>query len=127
MFEIKIIASNAEELGNDLRDLLNTVGGVLSNSVTVPVATLAVAPEIAQTAPIQPQMQPPVQTVPTTAVTEKYTLPQIQLALGSMVDAGRREELQQLLSAFGVSAIMELPEESYPALVAALREKGVQV
>jgi len=83
---------------------------------TAPAAAPAQAP-----APTQP----PAPAVPTT--TQTYTMEQLAVAATQLVDAGRREELVQLLSQFGVSALTQLPKEQYGAFATALRQMGAKI
>lgn len=83
---------------------------------TAPAAAPAQAP-----APTQP----PAPAVPTT--TQTYTMEQLAVAATQLVDAGRREELVQLLRQFGVEALTQLPKEQYGAFVTALRQMGAKI
>lgn len=81
-----------------------------------------------QTAPVQqtPVQQTPVQqTVPTQAQT--YTMDQLAIAATQLMDAGKREELVNLLAQFGVQALMALPKEQYGAFATALRSMGARI
>lgn len=69
--------------------------------------------------------QPAPQTVPTTATT--YTMDQLAVAATQLSDAGKRDELLQILASFGVQALTQLPQEQYPAFAAKLRELGAQI
>lgn len=64
-------------------------------------------------------------TVPTTAQT--YTMEQLAVAATQLVDAGRREELVQLLGQFGVQALTMLPKEQYGAFATQLRTMGAKI
>lgn len=70
-----------------------------------------------------PQEQP--KTVPTS--TPSYTFDQLAVAATQLVDAGRREELVQLLHSFGVQALTALPKEQYGAFATKLREMGAKI
>lgn len=76
-----------------------------------------------------PQLQvvPTAQTqaVPTSAPT--YTRDQLAVAATQLVDAGRREDLVQLLATFGAPALMSLPQEQYGAFATKLREMGAKI
>lgn len=63
--------------------------------------------------------------VPTSEVT--YTIDQLAVAATQLVDAGKRDELLQLLSEFGVQALTALPRELYGAFATKLREKGAKI
>lgn len=79
-------------------------------------------------APVQqaPQMQQPVpQQMPTQQVT--YTAEQLAVAATQLVDAGKRNDLVQLLQSFGVSALSLLPKEKYGEFAIALRQMGAKL
>lgn len=87
-----------------------------------------VQPTPVQPAPVvQPPMQqaPTPQAVPTSAPT--YTMDQLAKAATQLMDAGKREDLLQLLSSFGASALMQVPQEQYGAFATKLREMGAQI
>ncbi|ASJ54886.1 hypothetical protein BP422_15715 [Brevibacillus formosus] len=63
--------------------------------------------------------------VPTEAPT--YTIDQLAVAATQLVDAGRREELVQLLSAFGVQTLTALPKEQFGAFATHLRAMGAKI
>jgi len=73
----------------------------------------------------QPTLQEQPQAVPTSA--PSYTLDQLAVAATQLVDAGRREELVQLLASFGVQALTALPKEQYGAFATKLREMGAKI
>lgn len=77
----------------------------------------------APTTPASQQQQP--QAVPTSAPT--YTFDQLAVAATQLMDAGRMADLQQLLSSFGVQALMELPETQFGAFATKLRELGAKI
>jgi len=75
--------------------------------------------------PVQQPAQPPVQAVPTSAPT--YTMEQLAVAATPLIDGGRRQELVNLLAAFGVRALTELPKERYGEFATALRQLGAKI
>ncbi len=89
----------------------------------VPTATPAVQEQTQQ----PPQAAPvaPPQAVPT--ATTSYSMDQLAVAATQLVDAGRRDELIQLLSSFGVQALTALPKEQYGAFATKLREMGAKI
>lgn len=89
---------------------------------TTPTPTPTSTPE--QPAQAQAPEQPS-QTVPTAA--QSYTMEQLAVAATQLVDAGRREELVQLLQQFGVEALTQLPKEQYGAFATALRQMGAKI
>jgi hypothetical protein len=93
----------------------------------VPIATPVMQQQPVQQ-PMQPQpMQQPIQqqAVPTSAPT--YSMDQLAVAATQLVDAGRREELLQLLASFGAPALMQLPQEMYGSFATKLREMGARI
>ncbi|NRS51001.1 hypothetical protein [Brevibacillus sp. HB2.2] len=88
-----------------------------------------------QAVPVTPSAAPPVVpgavpgvnpgAVPTEAPT--YSIDQLAVAATQLVDAGRREELVQLLSAFGVQALTALPKEQFGAFATHLRAMGAKI
>lgn len=72
-----------------------------------------------------PQSQPAPQGVPTSA--PAYSLDQLAVASTQLMDAGKRNELLQLLSTFGVAALTSLPQEQYGAFATKLRELGANI
>ncbi len=91
---------------------------------TTPTPTPTSTPEQPAQAQAQAPEQPS-QTVPTAA--QSYTMEQLAVAATQLVDAGRREELVQLLQQFGVEALTALPKEQYGAFATALRQMGAKV
>ena len=100
----------------------------------VPVEQSAVPPysaQIAQKAQLPVQAMTagavPAQGVPTTAVAQEYTQDQMAVALTGLIDTGRRELVTQILGAFGVQALTQIPKERYPELALKLREAGANI
>jgi cell division septation protein DedD len=93
------------------------------------VPTAAPTQQPAQQAPAQPVQQPTQQEQPQAVPTSapSYTLDQLAVAATQLVDAGRREELVQLLASFGVQALTALPKEQYGAFATKLREMGAKI
>lgn len=104
-----------------------TQGAPVVQPTAVPVVSQYNAQQVPPT-PVQ-QNIPPVQAAPTTVptATATYTLQQLALAGTQLVDAGRRDEVLALLSAFGVNALTELPKEQYGAYATKLREMGAKI
>jgi uncharacterized membrane protein len=124
-------------------------GPVVNSAPVAPQQAPAIAPTQIQPQPVaapvqyQPQPQPvaavpvqnpsygapapaaPVAPVPTVAPT--YTIDQLAVAATQLMDAGRKNELISLLSAFGVPALTELPKEHYGAFVTQLRSMGAKI
>lgn len=85
---------------------------------TVPVA--APAPAVA---PAANAAQAPA--VPTSA--PQYTLEMIATAGSALIDAGKMDQLMQLLSKFGVASLTELSPDNYGAMATALRALGAAI
>lgn len=116
------------------------------NPTPAPVATPAQAPgaplsatpaqmatPIAPTAPVAtpaPAVTPvanvaPAPAVPTSA--PQYTLDMIATAGSALIDAGKMDQLMQLLGKFGVASLTELAPESYGAVANELRAMGAAI
>lgn len=91
-----------------------------------PVQQSAFTPQpIAQ--PVQP-MQPTVQVPqPVPTAVQSYTMDQLAKAGTQLIDAGKLQQLQQLLASFGVQALTMLPKEQYGAFATKLRELGAKI
>ena len=85
---------------------------------TVPVATPA--PTVTPAANVAP-----VPAVPTSA--PQYTLDMIATAGSALIDAGKMDQLMQLLGKFGVVSLTELAPESYGAVANELRALGAAI
>lgn len=85
---------------------------------TVPVATPA--PAVTPAANVAPAPG-----VPTAA--PQYTLEMIATAGSALLDAGKMDQLMQLLGRFGVASLTELAPESYGAVANELRAMGAAI
>ena len=99
-----------------------------------PGAPLSATPAqtAAQIAPAVPVVQPapvanttPAPTAPTSA--PQYTLDMIATAGSALIDAGKMDQLMQLLGKFGVASLTELAPESYGAVAGELRALGATI
>ena len=99
-----------------------------------PGAPLSATPAqtAAQIAPAVPVVQPapvantaPAPTAPTSA--PQYTLDMIATAGSALIDAGKMDQLMQLLGRFGVASLTELAPESYGAVAGELRALGAAI
>lgn len=68
----------------------------------------------------------PAPAVPVTGA-PTYTLDQISRAGASLVDAGKMQQLLELLSRYGVQAVTQLQPEQYGAFATELRALGAQI
>lgn len=65
--------------------------------------------------------------IPTTAVAQEYTQEQVSIAMSGLMDAGKKDAVMQILAAFGVQALVQIPKEQYPELVMKMREAGATI
>lgn len=108
--------------------------------VPAPVPTAMPSPvpvqQPAPTASLIPPAAAPAMAAPPTAV-KKYTADELSLASRPIVEAGRQQELLDLLHSFtftdangvtrNVQNIRELPEELYPAFANGIRQLGGRI
>lgn len=143
MFEVKVTIE-APELASAINNLAAAIGGSAKPAVvaTTPVAQTAApapAPTAQPAAPVMPATMPaptpmatnapvsyPAPNVPL-AQPPKYTVDQIMAAGATLMDAGKVNELMNLLHSFGVQAVMDLKPEQLGAFATAMRELGAQI
>lgn len=138
MFEAKITIE-VPALAQAINNLAAAIGG--ANPVSFPNNTPVVAPvptpPAAQTNP-QAMAIPgpaPVANAPVSspapgvplAQPPKYTVDQIMAAGATLMDAGKVNELMNLLHSFGVQAVMDLKPEQLGAFATALRDLGAKI
>lgn len=142
MFEVKVTIE-APELASAINNLAAAISGSAKPAVaaTTPVAqTAAPAPApapVAQpaAAPAMPAPAPVATNAPVSypapnvplAQPPKYTVDQIMAAGATLMDAGKVNELMNLLHSFGVQAVMDLKPEQLGAFATAMRELGAQI
>ena len=101
-----------------------------SAPTAAPVAPMALlyqpAPAAYPSQPPMPQQPAPPTGVPVTAAPQ-YTIDQIMKAGATLMDAGRVDDLMNLLHNFGVSAVTELKPEQTGAFATALRGLGAKI
>lgn len=105
----------------------------VSPAPVTPTATPTPAPAPAVAAPA-PTAGPvsvapgntPAPAVPVTTA-PAYTLDQISRAGASLVDAGKMQQLLELLGRYGVQAVTQLQPEQYGTFVTELRALGAQI
>lgn len=80
-------------------------------------------------APVTPAQQAVQQPVPAPVQTSAptYTLDDLCLAAGPLMDAGRQQELMDLVARFGIVSLPELPPERFGEFATALRAMGAQI
>lgn len=84
-------------------------------------------PMIQPTQTVPQQQQQPMQQQPVPTSQTAYSMDQLAVAATQLMDAGKREQLMQLLAAFGVQALTTLPQEQYGAFATKLRELGANI
>lgn len=142
MLEVKIIIE-ATELANAINNLAAAMGGAkhpISAQTAVPAAQTT-APAAQAAAPATQQTAAPTAPAPASAAAPmnypapgvplaqppKYTVDQIMAAGAMLMDAGKVNELMNLLHSFGVQAVMDLKPEQLGAFATALRELGAKI
>jgi hypothetical protein len=92
---------------------------LLQNQMQLPMSTGV--PTQTPNGPSSVPFTPP-SAVPTTELS--YTLEQLSVAATPICDAGRRQDIVNLLNKFGVSALTQLPKELYGTFATELRAIG---
>ncbi|GIP14368.1 hypothetical protein J40TS1_00100 [Paenibacillus montaniterrae] len=83
--------------------------------------------EPVQSVPVQPQTQPaPQQQVPVSSA-PTYTIDQLGVAAGPLVDAGRGPELTAWLNQRGATTLMQLDKSLYGEFALFLRSLGAKI
>ena len=129
MVEIKVTVSMPE-----LAQAINNLAAAISSKPAptqpvTPAPTQPVAPAPAPTQPVTPAPTPtpaPVSAVPL-ASAPQYTVDQIMNAGAALMDAGKIEDLMNLLHSFGVQAVMELKPEQLGAFATEMRKLGAAI
>mgnify|MGYP004519284197 CR=1 FL=1 len=106
---------------------VNTAPSVPVNPTPTPIATPAQTVPVATPAPaVTPAANvTPAPAVPTSA--PQYTLDMIATAGSALIDAGKMDQLMQLLGKFGVASLTELSPENYGAMATDLRALGAAI
>lgn len=139
MLEMKLTIE-APELANALNNLAAALGArPFPTAQQAPAAASTqpqpVVPQQAPAAPVQQPMPAPATTAqPNTPVAgvplaqpPKYTVDQIMAAGAQLMDAGKVNDLINLLHSFGVQAVMDLKPEQLGAFATALRDMGAKI
>lgn len=103
--------------------LAPTVG--LAPATTVNPAPVNSAPTLTQ--PVQQTTVAPTSTVPLANTAPQYTVDQIMTAGATLMDAGKVNDLVNLLRQFGAQAVTDLKPEMYGAFATALRNLGAKI
>lgn len=132
MLEMKLTIE-APELANALNNLAAALGArpfpTAQQAPAAPVQQPMPAP-----APVAPMPAPATTAQPNTPVAgvplaqpPKYTVDQIMAAGAQLMDAGKVNDLMNLLHSFGVQAVMDLKPEQLGAFATALRDMGAKI
>lgn len=151
MFEARITIASPE-LVDAINNLAAAIGGAKTISFPAPTAMQAPPPAQAPSFGVPAQPTPmatpmpapmaapmpgpapvvnapinyPAPNVPL-AQPPKYTVDQIMAAGATLMDAGKVNELVNLLHSFGVQAVMDLKAEQLGAFATAMRELGAKI
>lgn len=147
MMEMKITVE-APDLAASILKLAEAIASgpdpsILTPDEPLPVASYPTAPAPAP-APAAPVAAPSPAPAPTAGQTSAapgntpaptvpvagaptYTLDQISRAGASLVDAGKMQQLLELLGRYGVQAVTQLKPEQYGAFATELRALGAQI
>lgn len=101
----------------------NTTQEVIPPQAMVPTSPV---PTAAPAVPQTPVAQVPTSPVPTTAVPVTHTQDELAIAASQLVNMGKQQRLIEILSGFGVSSLVELPQEKYSAFAGCLKQEGAQ-
>ncbi|MEG1563834.1 MAG: hypothetical protein RR365_08925 [Bacteroides sp.] len=148
MLEAKITIE-APELVDAINNLAAAIAGAKAITDRFPAHTVSQAPapiQMTGQAPAPMMAQPLVQPMPMSgpapaanaplggiapsvplAQPPKYTVDQIMTAGATLMDAGKVNELMNLLHSFGVQAVMDLKPEQLGAFATAMRELGAKI
>lgn len=94
----------------------------------VPATAAPTAPTVPNPVPVAPAAAvsaPAAPEIPTSA--PQYTLDMIAAAGSALIDAGKMDQLLQLLGKFGVASLTDLAPEHYGAMATELRALGARI
>ena len=145
MMEV-IVKIEAPELAASINKLADAISGHAPAASMAAVGPALVAAPVEAPAPVNPAHAPVAVTAPAQPVAPisaapgnaaapvvpissapSYTLDQISRAGASLVDAGKMQQLLELLSRYGVQAITQIQPEQYGAFATELRALGAQI
>lgn len=124
MTELKITI-HCPELAAAVDKLADSISGGQDKHDPAPIYAPAPAPSIAPY-PGGPTCSAPTAAVPVSDA-PAYTLDQISRAGAALVDAGKMQQLLELLGRYGVQAVTQLQPEQYGAFATELRALGAQI
>lgn len=115
-----------------LTQAIKELAGAMQSCKNVEITTEVQQPQIPvtpmqSTTPTQPAATPVQQPqIPTTAVPATHTMDELAVAASQLVNMGKQSRLFEILHGFGVSSLMELPQEKYCAFAGCLKAEGVK-
>lgn len=128
--EAPALSQAISDLAQAIRDSRAALPQTHANAVpmTQPQQAAANVVPMAQQAPVPtaPQQPAPAAAVPL-AQPPQYTVDQIMAAGAQLMDAGKVNDLINLLHSFGVQAVMDLKPDQLGAFATALREMGAKI
>ena len=95
-----------------------------------PTAPPAAPETTVSAAPVAPATPAPASAPPAAvprAAAPTYTVEELQMACAPLMDANRMADLQQVLTKFGATSLLDVPKEQYGALAADLRALGARL
>ena len=105
-----------------------TQAPVAAQPAAVPAAPVSNMTQVTSAVPVTSPAAPVLQAAPAVPTVEHtYTMDDLARAGMGLMDAGRQNDLIQLLSRFGVDTLPALPREQYGAFATALRELGAKI
>lgn len=125
---INITVSSYEELEEFCRQFLagQDSRGQTEDKATEPVnpAPIIPDPELVKAEPVKPEPVKTEEPVLLTPSQVTYTRDDLTRAAVSLIDSGKKADLQALLEKFGVSALPSLPKDHYVAFAGELKALG---
>lgn len=138
LYESELIQTIADEVTNKVKEEAPVVQAtpVQQFAPATPAPANAVGqqvmPQMDAQQPVAQQTFTPVEPValaptpvPTTQVS--YDINQLAVAATGLMDAGKQQDLMNLLAKFGVQALTQLPKEQYGAFATELRGLGANI
>ena len=138
LYESELIQTIADEVTNKVKEEAPVVQAtpVQQFAPATPAPANAVGqqvmPQMDAQQPVAQQTFTPVEPValaptpvPTTQVS--YDINQLAVAATGLMDAGKQQDLMNLLAKFGVQALTQLPKEQYGAFATEIRSLGANI
>lgn len=96
---------------------------------TPPVQNVQPVPttQTAQAAPVAQNTAPTVSPVPTATATPTYSMEQLAVAATGLIDAGKMQDVQNMLASLGAQTLMDLPQEKYGEFASAIKAIGAVI